>query len=98
MEIWYRTGGYRKNLIEPVNVVKATDKTLTIRDPDWNGKPYESRSAITSSYCQHFRTWDEARAHLMEKSERRIESLRRELEAEKSRLGNIRGLKKPATD
>ena len=99
MEIWYRTGGYGKDLIEPVNVVKATEKTVTILRPaGWNGKPKEDRSAINSSYHNHFRTWDEAQAYLIAKSQGRIESLRRQLEVEKSHLGNIRSLKKPEND
>lgn len=95
METWYRTGGFGKNLIKPISVIKSTEKTLTVTSTDWNGRASESRMAISSQYYRHFRTWEEAHAHLLEKAEANIESIRRNLERAKGHLGNIRWLKKP---
>ena len=96
METWYKAGDYARNLIEPATVVKSTDKTVLIRAKSWNDRVYESRRAIVSGSHCFFRTWEEARAHLLAKAESEVDSLRRQLEAANGKLGNVRGMKKPS--
>lgn len=93
METWYRTGGYGGELIEPVDVVKSTDKTVTLAA---TGNGRERRSAINSGWHHYFRTWEEAHAYLLEKSESKVLSARRNLELANGQFGNVRGMKKPA--
>ena len=80
-------------MIELVEVVKSTEKTVTIVDGR-NGR--ERRSAIKSEYGSYFRTWEEAHAHLLERAESKVVSIRSQLESANGYLGNIRGLKRPA--
>ena len=93
-ETWYRTRRYH-SAIEPVEVVKATSKTVVVNEWAFAGQRNERKSNITSDYSQHFRTWEEARAHLIERAEDRVKSLRLQLEQANGHLGNVKGLKKP---
>ena len=93
METWYQTSVLRSSLIEPVQVVKSTEKTVTLAAKA-NGR--ERRSAIASTYDCYFRTWEEAHAYLLERAESKVQSARRSLELANSYLGNVRGMKKPA--
>ena len=96
METWYRTGGFGRDLIESVTVVKSTDKTVVVRQKDWHGHETDSRAAIKSGYKNYFRTWKEAHAYLLARAEAAVESARRRLELANGQLGNVRGLKKTA--
>lgn len=95
METWYRTGGYGKDLIEAVTIVKSTEKMVVVREMDSRGREHDSRLAIMSRYYCHFRTWEEAHAHLLESAALSVTRLRLALEKANGHLGNVRGLKKP---
>lgn len=85
MTTWYEitySGGIRA-----VEVLKETDKTLTITSEFW---PKPSRVHKANRY---FPTWEEAHAQLLDDQTKRVESLRLRLEAENGRLGQIRGMK-----
>ena len=64
MAKWYKTGGY-KNLIQEVEVVKETNKFVTVLQEKFtlSDRPVEyieRRSAKRSSYDNYFKTYHEA--------------------------------------
>lgn len=67
--IKYKAGGYRY-LVEPVEIEKETESTITIK-----GRRHNKRS----EYENYFDTQDEALAYLKEKAIRKAESARRNL-------------------
>jgi hypothetical protein len=97
-ETWYRTtrGSIR---IEPIEVERSTEKSVFVRDPFGFGTPRAratvDRCAITSEYFQFHRTWDDAKAFLLQQQEEKVISLRAQLDSANGKLGNIKGLKKP---
>lgn len=98
--IKYRTGGYGNNLIEAVEVVKETEKQVVIETKLTNhttGKTsiQETRENKINNYSAIHDTWDEAKAYLLEKADKKVQSCRRRLEEAKSHYGNIKGLKQP---
>lgn len=93
-ETWYRTRHYGLE-IEPVEVVKVTDKTVQVKERSWHGHDSISRVAIKSEWQQHFRTWEEAHEYLMDRAQQKVESLRIQLQTANGFLGNVKGLKKP---
>lgn len=98
--IKWKTGGFGKKFIEPVECVGETAKQLMIREKRWyiNGRGYEfveRRHAKMSEYDCYFDTWDEAKAHLMKKAEAELFCARNALQRSQDELGNIKGLKKP---
>lgn len=85
--IKFRTGGWGNKLIESVEIDRETETSIFI------GK---TRNAKRSSWCSYFDTWEDAHAYLLKKAENAVASARRQLEEANGKLGNIRGLKKPA--
>lgn len=75
------------NSIKPVEVDRATDKSVYIKG--------NRRARVTDGYTSYFDTWDEAKAHLVACNERVVNGYRVQLERASSRLGNAKGLKKP---
>lgn len=80
--------------IEPYEVVKETEKQV-VYVVEWCDKKSERREAKCSWDHKWFDTWEEAHTHLVDKAQKKVESLRMQLEQEKGREGQIRGMKKP---
>lgn len=78
-EIWH-------NEIDEVEVERETESSVWI-----NGR----RHAKQTSCACYFDTWDEALDYKLSKSQDEVERARSALERAKSKLGNIKGLKKP---
>lgn len=72
MRMW-KTGGYLKT-IEPVEVIRKTEKMIVIQEMRFNGTQRERRTAIRSSYDNYFDTFEEAKAFLIEREKNRLES------------------------
>jgi hypothetical protein len=72
--------------IKPVEVERETESSVWI-----SGR----RQSKRSSYQNYFDSWEEARAFKIEDCEREVAAARRELEYANSKLGNIKGMKKP---
>jgi hypothetical protein len=94
----YRAGGYGVLRIEAVEVVKETEKTVTIRtEQNWGGgktRITESRENKISNYHRFFDTWEEAHDYLVKRAEKAVENCRMTLERLKGECGRIKGMKK----
>ena len=103
MNYTYRTGGYGDNLIERLEVVKETDKQVTIRRLDeWSSRGgatvyRESREAKRSNYQNHFGAFDEAKAFLMAQCDGRIRSYQSCLDTAKAQKQKINNLQEAKT-
>ena len=96
MTTWYKTDMWNRAVIESVEVVNSTEKTVTIKCPIGYGYGYkEKRTNIHSRYNNYFPTWEDAQAYLIENSEQNVKSLRLQLERANGLHGNIIGMKKP---
>lgn len=98
-QTWFKTESWSIKL-EPVCVVKETEKTVTVRSKAFTigGGPEkfnERRQDKRSSSDNFFAEWEGAHAYLLERSERRLESVRRQLALAQSEFGNVKGMKKP---
>lgn len=71
-----------------VEVLKQTDKTVTIFDPEWGLERKYVNPDIFDSF-------EQAKAFLIEKQERKLQSMRLDLDRENGRLGNLKGMKDP---
>jgi|GEM_PF-1703413 len=49
-----------------------------------------------SEWRCYFDTWEQAHAHLLDDAETYVDHCRRELKLANSRLGNVKGMKRPA--
>jgi hypothetical protein len=85
----YRTGGWGNDLIERIEIERETAASVWIRG---------NRHAKQSEYLKYFDNWDDAKAQLMEKAERKLKSCRRSLERAQGEYGNVKGLKNPCAD
>ena len=81
-EIWH-------NQIYEVEVERETENSVWI-----NGR----RSAKQTSDACYFDTWEEARDYKLSNAQDEVERARSALERAKSKLGNIKGLKKPTSE
>lgn len=87
MVIKYLTGWFTKGgPIQEVEVEKETDKSIWI---DGN------RESKNSDHAQYHDTWDDAKAFLLKKAEKKLNKARRFLELAQGEYGIIKGLKKP---
>jgi hypothetical protein len=77
-----------------VKVVKETDKTYTVEEVDYRGKPRERRVMRSSSPL--FDTFDEAKGYLVDLKIKDIEFQRKHLERLNGELGTLKGLKEKA--
>lgn len=73
-------------LIELVEIERETESSV------WIGG---RRNSKISDYHCYFDSFDEAKAHLLEKADEKVIGARRSLELANSHLGNIKGLKEP---
>jgi len=86
-EIWYATGAvWWANPIEVANVVKATEKQVTVQFT------YGTRQRSRRDY---FPTWVEARDALVARSEKSVAEAEVRLERERSFLAKIKALEEP---
>lgn len=84
---WYKVSlGWQ--MISPVEIEKETESSVWI-----NG----CRRAKISTYENYFDSWDDAKQFLMDHAQKRVDSLRLQLERANGELGNIKGLK-PTTE
>ena len=82
--IKYRTGGWSRRPIVPIEVERETASSVWI-----NG----NRHGKMTDYHQYWDTFYDAHAYLIANAERAVDSCRLSLERAKGELGNIRGLK-----
>jgi hypothetical protein len=54
------------------------------------------RVAIETSYTRYFDTWEQAHLFLMDFAEARLATARNDLKRAQDRLGNVKGMKRPA--
>ena len=94
----YRTGGYGDSLIVRVEVVKETEKQITILMPRHWAMPgeekkfQEQREAKRSSYQNHFDTFADAKAFLLSVCDGKIASYQSSLDdakAHKQKINNL---------
>lgn len=90
-QVWYKTKRYSPK-IEPVSVVKNTEKTVTLAPTQYFR---ERRADRMGQYEQYWRTWEDAHAYLVGRSEGELTSARRALQAAQDFHGNVKGMKKP---
>ena len=83
--------GYK---IEMVEVERETKSTVWC-EYEWSGKKSIRQERKVTEYECYFDTWQEAKQHLLNHLDGRIEGVRGELEALKSRRGNVSGMKEP---
>jgi hypothetical protein len=83
METWYRTGGYNK-LIEPVEVIKHTDMTIT-RKSTWPGGT-DRRTNIVSQYDRYHETYTAARTHVIDTARAKVANAQARLNRLKAEL------------
>lgn len=77
---------------QKVEVVKQTEKTVTVRMLDrFSKSAYDSRRVNPDI----FDTFDQAKAFMIQRQEERLESIRLQLARENGYLGNLKGLKNP---
>ena len=82
-ERWYRVTTYKDRPV-PVEVVKETDKTLTVSEPGWRDR----KVLKSSNGDDHFKTWAEARYFIINREKMKREQLSHQmtLAAERVRL------------
>ena len=80
--------------IDAVDVIRETEKFVYLRG--WNGR--EQRQQKRAVGLNWHDSWEAAHAFIVAKEEKEIESLRSRLERAKGKLGQIKGMKPPATE
>jgi len=75
--------------IRKVSVVRETDKCVFILNR--NGD--ERKELKSTEFHNYFDSFDAAKNFLIQKQSREIDAIKRRLEAEKDKLGQIQGLK-----
>lgn len=81
--IKYRTYLQR---IETVEIARETEKQVVLM----GGR----RSNKIGDYEGYFDTWDQAKQHLLDKTECEVQERKASLEYAKDKLGNIKGMKR----
>jgi len=84
----YMTGGFGEKLIEEVEVVKETNKTVWVEQYRRDQKSIRQERK-DSSWHKYFDTFEEAKNHLTEQSKRKIENYRRQAEEEEVYLKRV---------
>jgi hypothetical protein len=88
MEIWYRAGGARRFSIEPVEAERLTASSIYIR-----GRQYR----LHTSYECYFKTWEEARTHLVQKYQHDVDLCQAQLRRAENDLAQARAISRPRT-
>lgn len=84
----YKTGGY-KELIEEIEATRVTDKCYWQKSP-FNG--VENRLSMRSNYDNVWKTKDEAKQYLLEKTTRSLEATKSNLNKLRSKLDQIESI------
>jgi hypothetical protein len=87
-ETWYRTWG-TFNEIVPVEVVKATDRSVWVER--------EGRVQRTGAWREYWRTWDEAQAALIKAAENEVAMATLTLEQARAKLAAAKALRSTVT-
>lgn len=88
------TTNYSGDRIERVECIRETAACVYVASSRASG---ERREAKHSEFIQYHDSWDEARTHLLDKAQRKVDSIRLSLDSAKGKLGNIKGMKNPET-
>lgn len=88
----FKTGGWGKNLINPVECTRETAQSVWVAGTNGGS---ESRQAKVSGYTCFHDTWELAHNHLLAKAEREVAHARLSLECASGKLGNIKGMTPP---
>jgi len=97
--IKYKTsGGWNRELIVPIEVVRETEHFVILKRTDRSGKEREDRTAKISEYAQIHNSWTDARDHLLAKAEIAIRGAQERLEDASMLRDKILSLKEPKSD
>jgi len=88
----YKTGYCQDKLIDKVEIIRETDKSVFI-ERYWFGKKIVVRESKRSECDNYFNTWKEAHKYLMEKAERRLRHSKGTYDMDVERLNQISNLK-----
>lgn len=86
MSIWWEADDMGAGSIAAVKVERATADFVWIKG---------RRRAKLSDWRSYFPTWSEAQDHLIALAQARVARARRDLDLASSKLGNIKGMKRP---
>lgn len=92
----YRSGGYGKQKIEPITVIKETTAFVTVLETDERGRTYENKTKRRGAYHAIHDGWDDAHTYLLTAAECKVVDARRALQRAQDEIGNIKGMKRPA--
>jgi hypothetical protein len=79
--------------IEAFEVLRTTAKQVVL--PSTHRKGGEEREAKETEWYTWHETWEAAHARIVADAQKKVESLRRQLERANSELGNANGMKPP---
>jgi hypothetical protein len=87
---------YRRHFdeIQACEVVKETAHYITFYVPGKHGTKRAHKAKEFSGYTGWHDTWEDAHAYLVAKQQERVDAIRQNLEREKGKLGQIKGMKK----
>lgn len=91
----YKTSRWADNKIERLECTRETDKTLWVLERWMDTAPVERQRRKDTSGEHYHETWEAAHKWLLESAEAAVIAARRNLEVANSKLGNIKGMKKP---
>ena len=89
--IKYKAEYYWAPKIVKVEIVRETKSSVVFNQKTFSGKDMSERK--NTQYHQYFDTFKEAKAFLVKVYEKNVASARYNLEAEKSLLGTVKGMK-----
>ena len=81
--------------IEAIEVLRTTEKQVVLPNPHRKGG--EKREAKETEWCTWHETWEAAHARIVADAQKKVDSLRRQLERANGELGNAKGMKPPNT-
>lgn len=91
----YRTGGdWAGTEIREIEVARETEKCVYVIELVGKVRKERRRDKVTSFDIIHD-SWDEAHAYLTRRAEQKLQSARLALQDAQSKVGNIKGMKKP---
>lgn len=72
--------------ITPIEVDQETEKSVWIKG---------RRRSKEGGYVRFHDSWDDAHAFLLDREQKNVEAIRRQLDCANGKLGNVKGMKKP---
>lgn len=75
--------------IEPIEVLRTTEKQVRYLDERGN----EQREAKETDWYTWHETWEAAHARIVADAQKKVDTLRRQLERANGELGNAKGMK-----